>query len=616
MDIETALVGLATVLTLGFLARWIAWRLHLPSILLLLLTGLVAGPGTLFLNPDELFGNALLPFVSISVALILFEGGLSLSFRDLKGIGGVVRNLVTVGVVVTGVIASAGAYLILSLDLPLALLLGSILVVTGPTVIIPLLQHVRPASPLGHIVRWEGILNDPFGALLAVLVFEAILAGEMTSRADEAGIAFLSAVGFGVLVGAVGAGLMVLVLRFQWIPEFLDAYFSLTMVVAVLMVSNHYHAESGLIAVTVMGIVLANQRASHVKHIVEFNEHLRVLVISILFILLAARLKVDDIYSVTWREWVFLAVLIVAARPAAVAVATLGSGMTWQQKAFLSAMAPRGIVAAAVASVFAVRLEAAGVAGAERLTPVVFFVIIGTVTVYGLGAFPFAKRLDLAQPHPQGVLFVGAQLWACRIAKVLQDAGFRVVMADSNWANVTAARLQGLPTHFGSIFSRCVLEEVDLCGIGRLLAVTSNDEANSLASVHFAEIFGRHEVYQLFPEACGASERSAVFPLHLQGRRVFGPGASYQGLASRFRDGWTVKKTMLGKNFDYQAFLDQHGEGAIPLFVISSNGDLQPARAEDSFKPRSQQTIICLVPPASEEPPGTSEGVAAPHPQA
>ena len=171
MDMEQALVGLATVLTLGFLARWIAWRLHLPSILLLLLVGLVAGPGTLFLKPDELFGNALLPFVSISVALIHFEGGLSLTFRDLRGIGGVVRNLVLFGVVVTGVIASGAAYLILGFDLPLALLLGSILVVTGPTVIIPLLQHVRPASPLGHIVRWEGILNDPLGALSSLTVW-------------------------------------------------------------------------------------------------------------------------------------------------------------------------------------------------------------------------------------------------------------------------------------------------------------------------------------------------------------------------------------------------------------------------------------------------------------
>lgn len=441
---EHHLLGLASILIVGIIARWIAWQLHLPSILLLLICGIVAGPVTGFLRPDELFGELLLPIVSLSVGIILFEGGLSLSIRDLRKVGDVVRNLVTLGVLVTWVLTAAAVHWIVGFEWILAILLGAILVVTGPTVIIPLLRHVRPSGQVRTIVKWEGILNDPIGALLAVLVYEVILAGGFTGQAEEAASLFFSSILIGCLVGVAFGVLMLLLLKFYLLPDFLQNAFSLTMVVSAFTVSNYFRAESGLLATTVMGIALANQRVSAVKHIVEFKENLRVLIISSLFIILAAKLDLSDLLAISVPGFFFLLVLLFVIRPAAVWVSCLGSKVKRPERIFLAWMAPRGIVAAAVSSIFAVRLVEAGYEDAEKFIPLAFFVIIGTVGVYGLSAFTVAKRLNLAEPEPQGVLLVGAQPWARRIALALKDAGFAVALVDSNRAHISAARLEGL----------------------------------------------------------------------------------------------------------------------------------------------------------------------------
>ena len=592
---EHLLVGLTLILVLGIAARWIAWRLHLPSILLLLLSGIAIGPVTGFLNPDEIFGELLLPLVSISVAVILFEGGLSLSLADLREIGSIVRNLVTLGVLVTWVITTGAAYLILGFDFPLALLLGAILVVTGPTVVIPLLRHVRPKGRIGSIVKWEGILNDPVGALLAVLVYEAILAGGFHGGARAIVEQFFTSVAVGCAVGFVGAALMVVLLKFYWIPDFLHNAFSLMMVVSVFTVSNIWEAESGLLATTVMGIALANQKFCPVKHIVEFKENLRVLMISSVFIILSARLRISDLAEVGFSGVVFLAVLMMVARPAAVAISTMGSGLSSAERKFLAWMAPRGIVAAAVSSIFSVRLTEAGVAQAEQLLPVTFLVIIGTVTIYGLGAFPVARRLGVAQLDPQGALIVGAHSWARAIGQALEREGVRVTLVDSNRAHVAAANLAGLPARYGAILSEKVLDEIDLYGISRLLAVTSNDDANSLAALHFAEIFGRAEVYQISPGNGDSSGRKSTSPEHLAGRFLFGEAVTYDHLSRMFDAGATVKTTRITEKFDYAAFRRMYGESAVPMFVIGEEGELSVVTAESSARPRAGQTLFSLV---------------------
>ncbi|MFQ5805169.1 MAG: cation:proton antiporter [Phycisphaerae bacterium] len=592
---QAALIGIAGIIVLGVGAQLLAWRLGLPSILLLLIFGFVAGPITGFLDPDQLFGKELLlSLVSVSVALILYEGGLSLSLADLPKVGGVVRNLVSVGAVLTWAVGTVAAYLVFDLDLGLATLLGAVLVVTGPTVIGPLLRHIRPSGPVGPILMWEGIVIDPIGAMLAVLIFEAIGGGE--GEAATAQFFAMAVVKTIVLAGGLGllaAGLLTLLIYRYWIPDFLQSAVSLMLVVAVFAGANRLQPESGLLAVTVMGIALANQRLANVRHIVEFKENLRVLLISSLFILLAARLGPGDLTGIGAGGLLTVALLVLFGRPLAVFVSTLRSTLTRKERLFLAWMAPRGIVAAAVSSVFALRLEEMGYANARMLVPITFLVIIGTVAIYGLTSPLVAHRLGVADPNPQGVLLVGAHGWVRALASLLQAKGYRVLLVDSNRANIAAARMAGLPTYAGSILAEYAIAEMTLGGIGRILAVTPNDWVNALAVQRFTSVFGRARCYQLPPQE--KPKRKQALHRHLQGRWLFAAGMTNAALEQRFATGATVKATPLSAEFEFAAFRSLYGEAAVPLFVITEAGRLNVITADQPPKPLPGQTLISLV---------------------
>lgn len=591
---ENVLIGFAAILVLGVSAQLLAARIRLPSILLLLVVGLVAGPVSGWLDPDELFGKLLFPIVSVSVALILYEGGLSLSLRDLPTVGGAVRHLVSVGAVVTWAVSALAARLIFGLDMGLAVLLGAILVVTGPTVIGPMLRHIRPSGPVGPVLMWEGIVIDPIGAVLAVLVFEAI-SGAGGGEPAHLALNLLWTVVFGGGLGLLGAAVLTVLIYKYWAPDQLQSAVSLMLVVAVFVGANHLQHESGLLAVTVMGIALANQRLVDVKHIVEFKENLRVLLISTLFILLAARLRLDDLKTVWLSGGVFVAVLVLVARPLSVWLSTLRSKLKRNERLVLAWMAPRGIVAAAVASVFAIRLEELGYAGANLLVPITFVVIIGTVAVYGLTSPIVARRLGVADSNPQGVLFIGAQPWVRAVAAVLKNEGYRVLLVDSNRSNTAAARMDGIDTYSGSVLAEYAMAEMSLGGIGRILAVTPNDWVNTLAVQRFTSVFGRAECFQLPPrqEPVGKESRHK----HLHGRWLFDENVRYGDLERRFATGATVKATKLSDEFDFEAFQKMHGESAIPLFLKTESGALRVIAADQQLNPTAGQALISLVGP-------------------
>ena len=593
---QHSVTGLALVLILGVSAQWIAWKIRLPSIVLLLLTGIVAGPVTGWLDPDVLFGSLLQPVVSLSVAVILFEGGLGLEIAELREIGSSLRNLVTIGVLVTWGASAGLAYTVLGLDAQLSALLGAILVVTGPTVILPLLRHVRPIGEVGSLLKWEGMLNDPIGAILAVLVFEAILLGGATANTRAAVASFFETLGVGAGIGLAGAAIATLALKRQWIPDFLQNSVSLMLVIAVFLVSNQFKSEAGLLAVTLMGIALANQRWYPVRHIIEFKENLRVLIISVLFIVLAARVRAQDLEQLGWRHALFLAGLILIIRPLAVWLSTIGTRLTRRQRIFVAWMAPRGIVAAAVSALFAAELVRNGYPEAQALVPITFLVIIGTSAIYGTTAFAVARKLGLAEPSPQGVLIVGAHSWAREIAKALQREKLRVAIADSNWENVSAARMSELPVYYGGILSESVLDEVELYGIGNLLALTSNEEANALGALHFAGTFGRDHVFQLPPPAgIDRGRRTWVSPQHLSGRLLFSHEATYAVLSEKFASGWTVKKTNLTEKFGYNDLIERYGGDVVPMFLVNSAGDLRILTAGAKPKPKAGDRLISLV---------------------
>jgi NhaP-type Na+/H+ or K+/H+ antiporter len=590
---QDVLLAIAGIIVLGIGAQLLAARLRLPSILLLLIFGFIAGPITGFLKPDELFGKLLFPLVSVSVALILYEGGLSLKLADLPKVGGVVRNLILLGALITWAIGAVTAHLIFGLDWGLATLLGAVLVVTGPTVIGPLLRHIRPGGSLGPILMWEGIVIDPIGAVLAVLVFEAIGGGGAGTTTAHFAQAVVKTIVLGGGFGLVAAGVLTLLMHRYWVPDFLQNAVSLMLVVAAFTGANLLQHESGLLAVTVMGIALANQKYADIKHIVEFKENLRVLLISSLFILLAARLEPDDLSGVALRGAVFVAVLVLVARPLAAFICTIRSGLPRTERLFLAWMAPRGIVAAAVSSVFAIRLQEQGYVNAELLVPITFIVIIGTVAIYGLTAPLAAYRLGVADPNPQGVLLVGAYGWARALATLLQEKGFRVLLVDSNRENVAAARMAGLPTYAGSVLAEYAIAEMRLGGIGRLLALTSNDWVNTLAVQRFTSVFGKAECYQLPPQKEPAGKQT--LHKHLHGRWLFATGLTKAALEQRFTAGDTLKATPLSDEFDFAAFESLYGESAVPLFVITESGRLKVITAEETAQPRPGQTLISLV---------------------
>lgn len=597
----TILQTLAIVAVLGIGAQWLAWRLRLPSILLLLTCGFLAGPVFGWVDPDALLGDLLMPIVSLSVALILFEGGMTLKFTELTHIAKVVRNLITVGALVTWVATSLAAWLLLKWDFSLATLLGAILVVTGPTVIMPLLRHVQPARQIGSTLKWEGILIDPIGALLALLVFEAILSKELQAATLYAALGFVKTMVVGGALGAFGATLLIVLFRRHWVPDFLQNPVALMAVVALYTLSNTIQHESGLLTVTLMGIVLANRRGVAIRHIVEFKENLRVLLIAALFILLAARLEYSDFSTLNWPATVgFLLVLFFLVRPAAVAVSAMGSPMTWKERVFLSWMAPRGIVAAAVASIFALRLEQAGYTQASDLVPMTFLVIVSTVALYGLTASPLARKLGLSNPNPQGVLIVGADPLAREIARVVKDSGFQVLLIDTNRENVAAARMENLPIYYGSILSEHVREELELSGIGRLLALTPNPEVNALAAMHFVEFFGRSEVFQVVPPV-DRSKRNETVSREMTGRLLFGKTVTFSQLAGRFAGRAVIKKTSLTEEFDFAEFRALYGEEAIPMFLITESKQLKIITVDHPPSPEPGQTLISLVVPRDED---------------
>ncbi len=592
---EKFIIGLSAIVVSGVLAQWIAWKFRFPSILLLLIFGFIAGPITSFIHPDSFFGDLLFPFVSISVAIILFEGGMNLKFSELKAVGSLIRNLITIGILITWILATLGAYYILNFSLLLSFLFGAILVVTGPTVILPILRHVKPKGQINSILKWEGIINDPIGALMAILVFEAVLASGVQEATLQIGFALLKSIVMSSSIGLLGGYLIAFLIKKDLIPDFLQNPSSLTMVVLIFTISNLVQEESGLFSVTIMGIYLANQRKINVKHIIEFKENLRTLLISMLFIVLAARLRLDDLASLNLGSFIFVAVLILVIRPAAVFISSIGKKFSWKEKLFLSMMAPRGIVAAAVASVFSIELINMGFNEGSRLVPEMFLVIVATITVYGLSAVPLAKWLGLSNQNPQGCLILGSHSFAREIASVLKDSGYRVLMVDTNRHNISKARMKGFEAHQGSVNSRSFLDENELSGIGKLLALTPNAEVNSLAAISLSRILGGSNVYQLTVEEREEEQGKAVSE-DLRGKILFGTNYSYYFLQRRFNQNSKIKSTPITEEYDYRKFLKENGgDEVIPMFLIGKDKNLIVYTSENKPEPKPGQTLISLV---------------------
>lgn len=567
---------LAGIAMLGFLAQWLGWGLGIPSIVFLFAGGLIVGPMTGLLSPDALFGDLLFPVVSALIGIILFEGGLTLDFDDIGEVRGTVFRIILLGGTITFLLGGATAYFLLGFGLDIAFLLGAILVVTGPTVVIPLLHQIRPKGDIGSVARWEGIIIDPLGAILAVIVFEIILA-EVTGAARGFLVGLMKfglAMSIGALVGlAAGYLLMILIDRY-WIPDYLHNFSIIALVLTAQAVANHFAHESGLLAVTVMGMLLANQSRVTIRHILDFKEDLRVLFISALFIILVARLEPSFIYKITVPELLFLGALIFVIRPVAIGLSTLGSSLEWSERAFLSWIAPRGIVAAAVSSLFAVELQHLGISEAAKLDDITFLVIAGTVAVYGLTLNPFSRLLGLSDRAPQGVMILGAHRWARTIGLALKQEGVLVRMVDVDRNSVDRARQAGLDAHCVDVMSETELQTLNTQGIGYFLAMSDNDEVNTLAVLHALDKgFDSSEVFQLAPaeEYRDREDQPDLF----QGRFLFDSQTHFNDIQEKVQEGWRIDTLEVENETDAETIRESIPESLLPLVLLRDEDDVR-----------------------------------------
>lgn len=593
---QEAIIALSAIGIVSIVCQWFAWWVKLPAIVFLLIAGIVLGPLTGWLNPEQLFGDLLFPMVSLSVAIILFEGSLTLKFDEIRGLQKVVRNMLTIGVTITWFSIAVSTHYILHFSWEISLLFGALMVVTGPTVIVPMLRTVRPNAAISNILRWEGIVIDPLGAILAVLIFEVILSMQLQGHASAIHTLYMfgKTLFVGITMGAIAGYLFGIILRKHLLPEYLHNVATLTLVFAVFALSNELSEESGLLTVTIMGIWLANMKNVSVEDILDFKESLSILLISGLFILLAARLEFAQFEALGVGALILFIVIQFVIRPLKVFVSTIGSDLTWQEKILISWIGPRGIVAAAVTALFAIRLQEIGVENAELLVPLAFTIIIGTVMLQGSTSKLIANKLGVAEPDDRGFLIIGANPIARLIAKTLNENGYRTRLTDTSWTNVKSARMEGLETYYGNAVSEHADRHMDLVGLGMVLTLTPQKELNALAGLRYRSEFGSNHVFYLSTDKEGSEQSSRTTVSH-GSKILFGNDITFSKLASLISKGADIKQTKLSESFDYEAYQEQYGKRATPLFAFNSKKRLRFFTADEPLIPDQGWTVISLV---------------------
>jgi len=592
------LLILSIVLVAGFACQWLAWRMKMPSILFLLLTGILVGPVLHWLEPDDVFGSLLEPMVALAVAIILYEGAVTLKLSEIRGHGSVVRNLVTIGVLTTWSLATLAVMFFLGWDIALALLFGAIVTVSGPTVIIPLLRTIRPTSSIANVLRWEGILVDPLGAILAVLVF--IFVTQTTTPTEQVLGALGLIIGLGIGLGVVAGQAFGVVLRNHWVPEYLRDYGTLATVILVFGIAESIQKESGLLAVTVMGVWQANMRDLDLDDIIDFKESLTLVLVAALFIVLAARIDPDELLALGIGAVGVVLFLQFVAGPARAVISSLGSDLAWRERLYLGWLFPRGIVAAAVSALFALRLERSGLPGADQLVPMVFSVIVGTVVIQSLSGGIVARWLGVSDPESNGVLVVGANPVALAFASALADAGHTVMVGSTDWRGTSKARMAGLPVFYGSVVSRYADRNLELVGLGNLLALSKRPDLNELACLRYRHEFGRNAVYTLpMKSETEKSEKHRVTG-QSAGRLLYGGERSFEDISALARDGMEPTTTEITETFGPEEYLERYPDRLV-LFVTDRDGRLRFPLRPGELEARPGWHVTALAPVRNEE---------------
>ncbi|MFI1772568.1 cation:proton antiporter [Thalassobellus citreus] len=580
------MLELAGIVILGILAQWFAWKFKIPAILPLILIGLLVGPiaaeflsddGSKWIEPiwngeKGLFpGEGLYYFVSLAISIILFEGGLTLKRSEIENVGPVITKLITLGSAITFFGAGIIAHFIFELSWDLSFLFSGLIIVTGPTVITPILRNIPLKKDISTVLKWEGILIDPIGALVAVLVFEFISVEGDSGFTKTALIEFGKIVLFGTTFGFTFAHGLAFAINKKLIPHYLLNVVSLSAVLLVFVESEIFAHESGLLAVVVMGMVLGNGKLENIKELLYFKESLSVLLISILFILLAANINIEDLMLLyTWKTAVLFAIVVFVIRPLAVFLSTSGSHLNTNEKLFISWVGPRGIVAAGIASLFGSKLLKEGVEGAEYITPLVFMIVLGTVLLNATTARFFAKIVGVFLKKSEGILIIGASRVSRLLGHYLETNGRHVVLIDSNEKNIQKAKDIGLEAMTANIYSDTLMNNIELNDVGYIMALTGNSDINKYAINKFSKQFGENGSFRL------VTSQEMLDDTNNPKEGLFSHKDDFNTLTELTRKYPSIQEINLVDKAHYEELITISNKDAeiIPLFVKDNKGEL------------------------------------------
>ncbi|MFD0858176.1 cation:proton antiporter [Roseovarius aquimarinus] len=597
MAVESAgamspVMAFALVGAIGVGSQWLAWKLRLPAIVLMLLAGLAIGPGLGIFDPERDIGRLMGPMISIAVAIILFEGGMTLNLHGLREAAVGVKRLVVIGAPVGWAGSAAALHYIAGLSWPSAAVFGGIMIVTGPTVIAPLLRTARLAKRPAQLLQWEAIVNDPIGALAAVLAFEVVLvvyASETFGAAVfDMGVGIVVATAMGIAAGWVLAEGF----RRGRVPEFMKVPVVFASLLLVFALSDSLLHESGLLAVTIMGFYLANAGLPSYTELRRFKEHATVLLVSGVFILLAASMNIERLSLLDWSAAIFIVAVILIVRPVTVMLSLAFSNVPMRERLLVAFTGPRGVVLVAVAGLFSERLVSAGIEDADILTPLAFALVAATVVLHGFTLSPMARALGLAGAQVPGVIFVGGSRFSAAFAKALQAEEIPVLIADANRARLRSAREQGLPIYVGDILSDGAEHGVEFISFGRVIATSDNDAYNTLVATDLAPEFGREHVYQL--KRAKQEQTRHALPATLGGRSIAGE-LRYLELAQHMQSGWEVRATNLTEEYGLEAWREDNPD-SIPLAEILPGRALRILAADAEMKPQAGMRLLALSP--------------------
>ena len=579
------------------LGQYIGWKFKIPSIVIFILFGILLGPILGFINPQESLGEGFNIFIEFAVVILLFEGGLNLKFKELKEVSFGVKRLTTAGVVVNFFLAFYAGQYIAGLSKPISAVIAAILVVTGPTVIIPLLRQAKLPKRVSQYLKWEGIINDPLGVLLVTLVYQYITIAGQDGAIEVIVFALFKAIIFSIIITFAFGNAIQFIFNRTAFPDFLKVPFILSIILMIFIISKQVQDGSGLLAVTMLGMYFANRKLLVFSELKKFKESITVFTVPLIFILLSASINFKFFTDLNIRQILFILFLTLFCRLIAIFFVTFYSKMSWQERIFVGWVGPRGIVAASVAGIIGLRLSKLGYENADFILPIVFSVIICTITIHGLSLQKVAKLLGLNVKCGKGLVIIGASPWATELALELKEININTLMIDSAWYKLKSPRQLGLETYFGEAISALEEGNIDLTEYSYLLAATDSSTYNSLVCSTFSEDLGLNNVYQI---PLGNEHDSVIgdLPDSVTGQVVDTEvDTAYKGnIKELFNQGWSFKKSNLTDEYKIEDFhKDNDPPTTINLLKVDKDKNIKFIIDSGNIKSKAGEVIVSFA---------------------